>query len=288
MSAPAMAPAAVVLRCEALRVGHAGRSLLPPLDLQLRGGELWALVGANGSGKTTLLRTLLGLMPALGGAVTSPPGVRRAYVGPLLPFAEEVPLRVVDLVRGGALRGWRALLGCLRPLGRARLAALLEEMALTHLAGRAYASLSEGQKQRVQLARALASEPHLLFLDEPTSAMDAGHAQRSLALLQRCARRRNVAVVVVGHQLTPLLQVASDVLWLHAADGATPARATQGSCAALRPLVLAEALGRRPTSAAGGPRRRRPQGLRAGGCANEPLGEDVPMQPSAPGRGEVP
>ena len=236
---PGAPPPAPLLACEALRVGYGAAAVLPPLHLRVGRGELWALVGANGSGKTTLLRTLLGLHPALGGQLRLARSTRLAYVGQLQLFAEEAPLRVVDLVRGGALWGWSALRGWSARLPRKTTDELLRELELTELAERRYHTLSEGQKQRVVLARALASAPDLLCLDEPTSAMDAPTAAKTLHLLRSLVRRRGVAALVVGHQLGPLLHAATHVLWLTG----KPTRTEQGSASALRSQVLAEALG---------------------------------------------
>ena len=96
---------AILVSCEALVVGRAGRALLPPLDLTIRRGELWVVLGRNGAGKTTWARTLLGLERAVAGRVTIPPGVRRTYLAQQRELDAAYPLRVRDVVGFGLERG---------------------------------------------------------------------------------------------------------------------------------------------------------------------------------------
>lgn len=194
------APAPLV-RLDGLVAGYAGRALLPPLSLTIARGELWALVGRNGSGKSTLLRTLMGVLPRVAGRLDGPAGLRIAYVPQRGDYDPSVPARVIDFVRGGIDRGW-SFLDPLRILRhRADVLGALEAADVAPLRDQPFQQLSEGQRQRVLIARALVSAPDLLVLDEPTSAMDPVHEREVFALLDRLRRDRGVAVLVASHQM---------------------------------------------------------------------------------------
>lgn len=206
----------LLLQARSLVVGHGGRALLPPLDLEVRCGEFLAVAGRNGSGKTTLFRTLLGLLPAVAGRVERAPG-GVAYVPQRLAFDDLYPVTAGEVVAMGTVPP-----GILsrRPAARDRVATALEEVGAPDLAGRTFRSLSEGQKQKVLLARVLASGAKLVFLDEPTAAMDAVAEREAMALLAHLQERHNMALVVVTHHLAVAFAQADRVLFL---DADTPA-----------------------------------------------------------------
>ena len=222
---PAPVPPAPLLRLRSLVVGHGGRALLPPVSFDVRPGELWALVGPNGGGKTTLLRTAVGLLPPIAGAVERgavagrPAPVGIGYVPQRGSIDLAVPNRVIDLVRGGLDRG-RSFLSPLHPRRcRAAVARAIADAALGALVDAPFSTLSEGQKQRVLLARALVGEPRLLVLDEPTSAMDLAAERAVFALLERLRRERELGMLVVGHHLQVLLRAATHVALVDQDDG---------------------------------------------------------------------
>jgi zinc transport system ATP-binding protein len=207
-----------LLRCEGLVVGHGGRPLLPPCDLAVNAGRLIMVLGRNGSGKTTFFRTVLGLLPPVAGRVRRGPGVRLAYVGQGLVLDRILPLRARDVVAWGRLSGW-SFLG--RGNGGARAACdrALTEAGVIELADRPFRDLSEGQKQRVLLARMLAAEPQIGFLDEPTAAMDAVAEGEAIAHLARLAHQGGLAIVVISHVLGLAARFADEVVFLDRDDG---------------------------------------------------------------------
>ena len=202
---------------EALQVGYRGKAILPPLSLTLRRGEIWALIGRNGGGKSTLLRTLLGLQPPVGGRLQRP-RCPVSYVAQRGSFDAAVPARALDIVMSGLDRRW----GFLKPrLGQGRGAAMaaLKEVGLPQVARQPFAELSEGQKQRVLMARALISRPALLVLDEPTSAMDV-EAERSIfELIAHLVRRHDFGVLIASHQLSFVPEFATHVALLDRETG---------------------------------------------------------------------
>ena len=208
----AAAEAPILLRCEALEIGYRGRPLLPPITLDVRAGELWAVIGRNGSGKTTLFRAMLGLTPALGGRVQRLAEI--AYVAQRMSFDELYPVTVAEVVRQGTVRGW----GFLRPWRRASVDEALDAVGATALADRTFRALSEGQKQRVLLARLVASGAKLALLDEPTAAMDAVAEREAMGLLDNLRKRYGLAVVVVSHHLAATQAIADKALFIDPDD----------------------------------------------------------------------
>ena len=120
-----------------------------------------------------------------------------------------VPSRVIDLVRGGVDRGWSFLRPGWPRSRRAEIEHVLEEVEIGGLARRRFAELSEGQKQRVLLARALVTDPQVLVLDEPTSAMDMVSERAIFSLLDRLRAERHLGIIIVGHHLSVLAHQAT-------------------------------------------------------------------------------
>ena len=193
-----------------------GKNLvIDDVSLSVRPGEFVALVGPNGSGKSTLLRVLLGsLEPASGTArlFGESPGrfrdrERLGYVPQRPVLASEVPATLEEIVATGRLsrRGWW------RPLVRADRDAVrhaLESVGLADLARRPLNELSGGQQQRAFIARAFASEPSLLVLDEPIAGVDAESQRRFRDSLIHLIEEHGAGVLLVSHELSP---VAADL-----------------------------------------------------------------------------
>jgi zinc transport system ATP-binding protein len=201
-----------------VRIGYGAQAILPPLELEVRPGEVWALVGRNGSGKSTLMRTILGLLPPVEGSVATRAGLRRAYVPQRGDYDLSVPARVIDFIRGGLDTG----LGFIRPwrtaAERARVEAALDRTDTRRLRRQPFATLSEGQKQRVLIARALVSAPDLLVLDEPTSAMDSHNEAAVFALIDALRRDLDVAIIIASHHLAFVPRYASHAVWVDRED----------------------------------------------------------------------
>jgi zinc transport system ATP-binding protein len=191
-------------------VAIAGRPVLRGIDLTVRAGEFVALMGANGSGKSTLVRALTGLRPLASGSLHlfgTPFGVfhewqRVGFVPQRGGAGSGVPASVWEVVASGRLTRRRLL----RPLGRRDRTAIvdaLEVVGLTHRARDGVSTLSGGQQQRVLIARALAGDPELFFLDEPTAGVDLPN-QQVLADTLATLSGRGATIVLVAHELGPM------------------------------------------------------------------------------------
>jgi ABC-type Mn2+/Zn2+ transport system ATPase subunit len=200
-----------LIRLERAVIGYRA-PLLPPIDLVVSAGTTLGVLGPNGAGKTALLKSLLGLLPLLGGKRILPLGrsPRIGYVPQRDRLDMSWPLSVLDVV----LMGRVPLVGPIkRYSAKDRSAArdALSEIGVGDLAERPLHALSGGQHQKVLIARAIAAEPELLVLDEPTSAMDPAAERILLELVQRLKAAHNLSVVLVTHQLTAVAGFATEV-----------------------------------------------------------------------------
>ena len=206
----------VQLICTDLSAGHPGRPVLQGLDLQVFAGDFLCVTGENGRGKTTLAKTLLGLLPPLGGSVRLCGGLHRREIG-YLPQQTAAQRDFPASVREVVLSGCQGRCG-LRPFynsAEKRLARrAMEQLRVEQLAGRCYRALSGGQQRRVLLARALCAARGLLLLDEPAAGLDPEAAARLYALIGRLNRQQGMTVIMISHDTDAVLRHASRVLHL--------------------------------------------------------------------------
>ncbi len=204
-----------LLQVRSLGIGHGPRRVLSEVSFSLQRGELLCLLGPNGSGKTTLLRTLLGLLPPQSGEV-------RLLDRPLSEWSRKALARhigyvpqahaglfaftVLDIV----LMGRAAHVGRFAaPSAKDRAIAMqcLETLGIAALAECIYTQVSGGERQLALIARALAQEPALLFMDEPTASLDFGNQLRVLEHLLQL-RERGIAILMSTHQPEHALRCA--------------------------------------------------------------------------------
>jgi len=211
--------AAITAEGAAFQIGD--KKILAPLDLQVGKGRFTCLIGPSGSGKTTLLRLLAGMALPTAGEVRFE---GKPLVGPSLRLA------YVFQDYGRALLPWRtvrqnvelALEARKVPRGdmRACTDRTLAQVGLSHAADSYPSQLSGGMQQRVQIARALAQEPEVLFMDEPFGALDAMTRQSLQDELLKLAESTGMTVVFVTHDLEEAIYLADEVIALQANPGA--------------------------------------------------------------------
>jgi len=207
-----------VLTASGVAVRFGGATIVQGASLSLRAGELVALVGPNGAGKTTLMRALAGLVPAegaitLGGKplATLKPRDRARHIA-YLPQGHifHWPMPIADIVMLGRAPHADSF-SATTPEDRAAVERALTTTETLTFAGRAVTTLSGGEKARVALARALATQAPVLLADEPTAALDPRHQLVVMELLRNAARGGN-AILAILHDLTLAARFADRVL----------------------------------------------------------------------------
>jgi ABC-type Mn2+/Zn2+ transport system ATPase subunit len=194
-----------LIAAASLRVGYGSEAVVDDITLSLLPGEALALVGSNGSGKSTLLKTVLGLIPALGGeleVLQAPPGScpkRIAYLGQTHPSSSLIALGAAEVVRMGRFASL-GLFGRTTPRDRQLVHDSMVEMGIAHLANHPLQSMSGGQRQRTYLAQVLAHDADLLVLDEPTAGLDLSGRERYRRVVA-AAVARGAAVVTATHDI---------------------------------------------------------------------------------------
>ena len=202
-----------------LAVGY-GAPLLQGIDLQAERGKILALIGPNGAGKSTLLKTLAGQLAAQCGAVLLDgrgltdytPSARARKLALMVPHTARTELTTAFEVAAAGRYPYTGRLGILSEADRQQVRDALQLVQADALADRDFAKLSDGQRQRVLLARAVCQQPEILLLDEPTSFLDVKGKAELMSILRTLARDKNVAVVVTLHELELARKLADAVV----------------------------------------------------------------------------
>ncbi|MCR4420709.1 MAG: ABC transporter ATP-binding protein [Clostridia bacterium] len=198
-----------VLRAHELATGYGGRAVVREVEMAARAGQLVGVLGPNGAGKSTLLRCLAGLLAPLKGTVYIGQQAlseldARSLARSLAVVLTERPS--VDLLTGFEVVGmgrypYTGLLGGLARKDVEKVGAALRLVGAEELAQRYFAEMSDGEKQKVLLARALAQEPEVILLDEPTSHLDVKHRLEVMGILRGLCQSRGICVIVSLHEV---------------------------------------------------------------------------------------
>ena len=191
-----------------LSVSFANTTVLSNVNLSLQPSDFVTLLGPNGSGKTTLLRALLGHIPSSGRIHWFGKPIEnwsRRELARMIGYLPQVPTympgdRVIDVVRIGRLPHL-GMLSFETERDDAVVMDVIDALALSPVIDRPLETLSGGQRQRVFLARALAQQPRVLILDEPTTFLDLKHQVELYRLLTRIIRERGIAILMASHDL---------------------------------------------------------------------------------------
>jgi zinc/manganese transport system ATP-binding protein len=234
----------VVVRLQGAAVRAGGRTLWSGVDLTVRAGEFVAVLGPNGVGKSTLVKALLGVVPLSAGTAEvlgGPPGEsgdRIGYLPQRRSFDPDLRVRGVDVVRLG-LDGTRwgvPLPGATMWSARARTERDRVREVIARVGAQSYAErpvgqLSGGEQQRLLIAQALASRPRLLLLDEPLDSLDLPNQRAVAGLVAQLCHRDGVAVMIVAHDVNPILGALDRVVYIGSGGVAagTPAEVVTSS-----------------------------------------------------------
>jgi zinc/manganese transport system ATP-binding protein len=243
-----------VIDLEHVRIQFGQRIILEDMSLAVNQGEFVVVLGPNGAGKSTLLKLLLGLLKPSAGVVRvlgHPP--RRGnnaigYTPQHRTLEADLALRARDVV-GFGLDGNRWGTGFPSSRRDEIIDKALLEVDAFDLTNAPVGQLSGGEQQRLLIAQALLTDPRLLLLDEPLANLDINHEQEIVELVSRVCRARNVAVMLVTHDINPLLPVVDRVLYMangHVAMGSPDEVITSAKLTELygSPVEVVQALGR--------------------------------------------
>lgn len=210
-----------MIELQHLTVGYDEKAVLTDISQTLAAGQMVSLLGANGAGKSTLLRTLAGFQPPLAGKVlidgrnlhSLSPAERSKAVSVVLTERVEVPyMKVEDLV-GMGRSPYTGFFGRLDKEDRAIVAEAIGMVGIAHLAQRTVDTLSDGERQKALLAKALAQQTPIILLDEPTAFLDFHAKVSTLRLLLRLAHETNKTIFLSLHDVEMAIQL-SDALWI--------------------------------------------------------------------------
>ncbi len=212
-----------VLEFNNLAVGYGSHRVLSGLSHRVMPGEFVCLLGPNGAGKTTLLRTLAGLQAPLAGSVRlcgrpfeemTPAETSRSLAVVLTERLAVQLLSALELVCLGR-HPHTDFLGRLGPRDLQKARRAMEMVEAWHLAGRPLDQLSDGERQKLMLARALAQEPRLILLDEPTMHLDVKHRLEVMSILQELCRSQGISVVASLHDVDLAVRLADVAALVH-------------------------------------------------------------------------
>ena len=203
-----------------LAMGYDKTPLAQEIGLKLAPGQILTLIGPNGAGKSTLLKTLAGQLAPLGGAVLLEGQDLARYTGTaraqkmalMLPHTRPTELTTCFEFAAAGRIPYTGRLGILSPADRQIVAGALERVGAGALADRDFNCISDGQRQRILLARALCQQPQLILLDEPTSFLDVKGKIELLSILQKLAHEEGLGVIVSLHELDMAQKISDAVV----------------------------------------------------------------------------
>lgn len=208
-----------VLSLENIQVRFRERTVLNQIEFSIESGEFVGLIGPNGAGKTTLLRVILGLLvPNQGQVRVADKPVQGGnplvgYVPQKIHLEPDTPLRARDLVALG-LDGHRFGIPLPSKRRKQQVDEVLQAVDALHFAESPVGRLSGGEQQRLLIAQALLTRPKVLLLDEPLSNLDIRSAHEVVRLVSRIAKAQKIAVLLVAHDMNPLLGVMDRIVYL--------------------------------------------------------------------------
>lgn len=196
----------MTIKCIDLDIGYDGKTVVSGLNLKINDGDYLCIVGENGSGKTTLMKTLLGLIPLLGGSIQGLNKNDIGYIPQISDIQKDFPATVEEVVLSGTKKLFY------RKKEKDLMRFNLERLNIANLSKCKFSELSGGQRQRVLLARALCASKKILLLDEPVSGLDPKATAMMYETINKLNKEDGMTIIMISHDLNGSLKYASSVL----------------------------------------------------------------------------
>ena len=196
----------MTIKCIDLDIGYDGKTVVSGLNLKINDGDYLCIVGENGSGKTTLMKTLLGLIPLLGGSIQGLNKNDIGYLPQISDIQKDFPATVEEVVLSGTKKLFY------RKKEKDLMRFNLERLNIANLSKCIFSELSGGQRQRVLLARALCASKKILLLDEPVSGLDPKATAMMYEIINKLNKEDGMTIIMISHDLNGSLKYASNVL----------------------------------------------------------------------------
>lgn len=196
----------MTIKCIDLDIGYDGKTVVSGLNFEINDGDYLCVVGENGSGKTTLMKTLLGLIPLLGGSIQGLNKNDIGYLPQISDIQKDFPATVEEVVLSGTKKLFY------RKKEKDLMMFNLERLNITSLIKCKFSELSGGQRQRVLLARALCASKKILLLDEPVSGLDPKATAMMYEIIDKLNKEDGMTIIMISHDLSGSLKYASNVL----------------------------------------------------------------------------
>lgn len=210
-----------IIEINNLEIGYNGKAILPPINVKLSEGSLIALIGPNGAGKSTLFKTLTAQIKAVDGSIiikgkdinTYTPMEKAKMIGLVLTERpDEMFLKVHDVVASGR-SPYTNFFGRLNEEDENIIKESLEIIGITHLINKYFNTLSDGEKQKVMIAKTLAQNTPIIFMDEPTAFIDYPSKIELFSIMKMLTEERKKTIIFSSHDLELLLRYTDDI-WM--------------------------------------------------------------------------
>jgi ABC-type Mn2+/Zn2+ transport system ATPase subunit len=199
-----------LLQLNELKIGYTGRILSSPMSLQIPEAVRLGIIGGNGSGKTTFLKTILGLIPSLGGSFEWKAGTTFGYVPQEHQLDSLFPITVRDLLKMGGIESLPRLRRSSSEF-ESRAASVSDLLEIRGLYFRLFRELSGGQRQRALIARALITRPKGLIMDEPHNSLDYSFREKLWRMLDTFQKESSFSWMIIDHDLN---RIVNQVNWI--------------------------------------------------------------------------
>ena len=205
---------------DSIEIGYKKRALMKPISLKINKGDFWGIVGPNGAGKTTLIKTIIGIIPSISGSLKFCNNItpKFGYVPQRHNLNANYPLTALNVVLMGKLAkpGMK-----IKPSIEDKKIVMNEisRLNMQNHCNRLYSSLSGGQQQRILIARALASKPDVLILDEPTSGMDLPGESDIINFLHKLHLNSKITIMMIGHHIGKVEKIVNQLCLINKDTG---------------------------------------------------------------------